>query len=133
MFLMYAVSAYIFAMFALYMLGTVKLIQKEGRPQLCLAFLPFAHGYARAVIAGQRGRHLRILAPLSAICLMVALMAPYFYFLVAAILFYLVTRCFLNYYTFEKKYAPLFTILSILIPLSSGIWIYFTYRRNYHL
>lgn len=129
-FFMYAVAAYIFAMLALYMLGTAKLIRQEGRPPLFFIFLPFAHSYARAVIVGQRGRYLRILAPLAAGVLIIALMIPYIYFLMSAILFYLVTRCFLNYYTFEKKHALLFTILSILIPFSSGIWIYVTCRKH---
>jgi len=128
MLLMYAVTAYIFAMFALYMLGTVKLIQHEGRPPLFLAFLPFTHGYARAVIIGQRGRYLRLLTPLSAVT--IALLFPYFYFLITASLLNLTVRCFLNYYTFNRKYALLFTILSVLIPLSSGIWIYITYKMK---
>jgi hypothetical protein len=130
MLIVYAVTAYIFAMFALYMLGTVKLIQQEGRPPLFFAFLPFAHGYARAVITGQRGRYLRLLTPLSAVCLIIAALLPYLFFLIATSLFYTVTRCFLNYYTFNKKHALLFTILSVLFPHSSGIWIYITYKTK---
>ena len=131
--IMYAVSAYVFVMFALYMLGSVKLIMQEGRPPLYFAFLPFAHDYARAVIVGQRGRRLRILAPLATAVLIIAMMFPNIYFLAAANLFYLSIRCFLNCYTYEfacyKKLALLFTVLSILVPFSSGIWIYFTYRK----
>jgi hypothetical protein len=126
---MYAASAYIFTMFALYILGTAKMILEEGNPPWYFAFLPFVHSYARAVIVGLRGRYLRTLAPLSSICLLAALIFPHFYFLVSAILFYLVTRCFLNYYTYNR-YAMLFTILGIIIPLSSGIWIFMTHRKR---
>lgn len=127
--MMYAATAYVFTMLALYMLGSAKLVEEEGRPRLFLVFLPFAHEYVRAVIAGQRGRYLRVLAPLATANLIFALMISNIYFLAAALLFNIVTRIFLNYYTYERKNAMLFTLLGLLIPLSSGIWLYYTYRK----